>query len=76
MTFGDFKLLLGTPEFRPVLARLLSKWYDYELVGRGNDVYVRSRDGHRIDLQRLHLSIQADAEKSRELYFASMALWR
>jgi len=74
VTFEEFQMLLANDAYRPWLAKLIVRWFEYE-VEAGSSV-VHAPDGAAIDLRELHRRIQADPAKRAELYQAAMTLWR
>ena len=76
ITFADFRQLLNQSEYRDVVGELLSRWFGCEMAGEGEFAVVISKNRDPIDILDLHLHIQTDSEKQRELYRTAMSLWR
>jgi hypothetical protein len=76
LTFEDFCQLLAQDTRAAGIRRLLGEWFGYRVRRQGGT--CRIVDGARapVDLQALHLRIQDDKTKQRELYNIAMALWR
>lgn len=74
ISFEEFQLLLANDAYRPSLAKLLARWFDYEV--QADPPAVHAPDGEAIDPHELHDRIQADPAKRAELYQAAMTLWR
>jgi hypothetical protein len=76
ITFLDFDQLVRATDRKHAVGRLLERWFGHQIQGVGDSVVVRSRRGESVDLVNLHLEIQKDSEKQRQLYGIAMALWR
>lgn len=74
ITFDEFRMLLTNDAYRPSLAKLLARWFGYEV--EADPPAVHAPDSEAIDLHELHREIQADPAKRAELYQAAMSLWR
>lgn len=75
ITYLDFQQLLGY-DYRTDIGELLARWFDYGVTGEEGSTVVLSSQGEPVDLLDLHLRIQQDPAKQRELYRVAMGLWR
>jgi hypothetical protein len=75
VTYDDFLQLLTDRHWRPAIARLLGDWFGYQVERKENETIVRTREGHLVDIPRLHAAIQSDARQQYELYQTAMNLW-
>ena len=78
LTYTDFISLVyesATGAYGQEVGELIRKWFGYELVVDGEDIFARNAAGDRIAPLALHLKIQADHEMSSTLYNAAMTLW-
>jgi hypothetical protein len=76
VTLADFHQLIGYPDYRPTIAPLFKKWFDYTLEGSRADTVVRSSRGDIVDLTELHQRIQSSPALQYELYQEAQSLWR
>lgn len=84
VTFRDFQQLVSDAYCLPMVAPLLKKWFNYDIVvtgpagkpGYAQETTIRDADGKEVGKARLHLIIQDDPEMQGTLYRTSQTLWR
>ncbi|MEP6833944.1 MAG: hypothetical protein ABJB74_11140 [Gemmatimonas sp.] len=84
VTFDAFLHLVSDPYCLPDVAPLLKKWFSYEIVqvgppvkaGYKGETVIRDAAGNDVNKERLHETIQSDAEMQGSLYRTSQTLWR
>jgi hypothetical protein len=76
VTLADFHQLISYLDYRPAIAPLFRKWFDYAIEGSGANTIIRSSRGDIIDLTELHTRIQASPQMQYEFYQTAQSLWR
>ena len=84
LTFQDFLRLVRDPYCLPMIAPLLKKWFNYDIVQVGPpakkngdpETVIRDSAAEDVSKARVHLIIQSDAEMQGTLYRTSQTLWR
>jgi hypothetical protein len=76
LTFDDFIQLIQGDSSRATIGPLLKQWFGYRVAGKGKASRVVDAKRALIDLLSLHLQIQRDKPRQRDLYQAAMSLWR
>jgi hypothetical protein len=76
LTFHDFRQLVAQDTRAAGIRRLLREWFGYRVLRRGGACRVMDGAQANVDLLALHLRIQDDATRQRELYNVAMDLWR
>lgn len=84
VTYREFQSLVSDPYCLPMVAPLLKKWFDYDIIrvgppgkpGYDQQTQIRDQDGNEVGKARLHLIIQEDPEMQGTLYRTSQTLWR
>jgi len=72
----ELRRLVAKSEYRSAVAPLLKCWFDYDILGEGENAAVLKPNGDVVTLDVLHDQIQSDPEKQYYLYQCAMNFWR
>jgi hypothetical protein len=76
VTYSDFMRLLSDPEDRRVVAPLIRKWFDCDVVATKSGFILRDSRGVELNPLDIHQAIQSDSSRQYDLYQTAMSLWR
>jgi hypothetical protein len=76
ISYYDFWYFLECPSYRKSVAPLMAEWFRYDVADTAAGVRLVNAGGEALDTLWVHLRIQADHLKQRELYGVAMGLWR
>jgi hypothetical protein len=73
--YEDFVRLLKYIPHRAVVAPLLKKWFDYDVVGPKDAAEIRTAAGEAMAFDEVYRQIESDAERRYDLYQHKMSCW-
>jgi hypothetical protein len=76
ISFEEFKSLLSDPEWRKMVAPLVTEWFGCQVVVKDRGFWLKGLDGRELDPLAMHEQVQADPEKQGRIYRTAMTLWR